>query len=76
MVGWNPTGRGLRRVTIGSVAKMLDRFPYGKAPLVLLVVAVVSSLVFAATHQDKRRADLVLAVFSAQHFNAYTAALP
>ena len=55
---------------------MLDRFPYGKAPLVLLVVAVLSSLAFAATHQNKRRADLVLAVFAAQHYHAYVAALP
>jgi arabinosaccharide transport system substrate-binding protein len=69
-------GRGLRRVAAGSVAKMLDRFPYGKAPLVLLLVAILSSLTFAATHQNKRRADLVIAVFSKQHYDAYTAALP
>ncbi|HKO89885.1 MAG TPA: extracellular solute-binding protein [Polyangiaceae bacterium] len=55
---------------------MLDRFPYGKAPFVLLVVAVVSSLTFAATRQNQRRADLVLAVFAAQHYHAYVAALP
>jgi len=55
---------------------MLDRFPYGKAPLVLLVIAVLSSLTFALTHRSARPADLVLATFSRQHYDAYVAALP
>jgi arabinosaccharide transport system substrate-binding protein len=55
---------------------MLDRFPYGKAPLVLLAIAVLSSLTFALTHQSSRPADLVLATFSAQHSQAYLDALP
>jgi arabinosaccharide transport system substrate-binding protein len=59
-----------------TIRSMLDRFPYGKAPLVLLVIAALSSLTFAATHQNGRRADLVIAVFAAQHYHAYVAALP
>lgn len=55
---------------------MLDRFPYGKAPLALLVIAVLSSLAFAVRHQRPRPADLVIATFSAQHYAAYLAALP
>jgi len=55
---------------------MLDRFPYGKAPFVLLAIAILSSLTFAFTHHSERPADLVLATFSAQHQGAYLAALP
>jgi arabinosaccharide transport system substrate-binding protein len=55
---------------------MLDRFPYGKAPFVLLAIAILSSLTFALTHGSARPADLVLATFSAQHYGAYVAALP
>src|SRR4051812_49063829 len=55
---------------------MLDRFPYGKAPFVLLLIAILSSLTFALTHQNGRPAELVLAVFSAQHYAAYTEVLP
>ncbi len=55
---------------------MLDRFPYGKAPLALLVIAVLSSLAFAMRHRRTRPADLVVATFSAQHYAAYVAAVP
>lgn len=55
---------------------MLDRFPYGKAPLALLVIAVLSSLAFAVRRQRVRPADLVVATFSAQHYAAYAAAVP
>jgi arabinosaccharide transport system substrate-binding protein len=55
---------------------MLDRFPYGKAPFMLLVVAVLSSLLFAITRESKRSADLVLATFSSQHAAMYRAAIP
>lgn len=55
---------------------MLDRFPYGKAPFVLLVIAVLSSVAFAATRTDKRPADLVLATFASTHVKPYRDALP
>lgn len=57
-------------------ASMLDRFPYGKAPFVLLVIAILSSLAFAATRSEKRPADLVIATFAANHRQAYLDALP
>src|SRR5688572_8238986 len=55
---------------------MLDRFPYGKAPLVLLLIAILSSVAFAATRGSKRPADLVLATFASTHVKAYRDALP
>jgi arabinosaccharide transport system substrate-binding protein len=67
--------RGARRPSCDGW-DMLDRFPYGKAPLVLLAIAVLSSLTFALTHQSTRPADLVLATFAAQHYTAYLEVLP
>jgi arabinosaccharide transport system substrate-binding protein len=55
---------------------MLDRFPYGKAPFILLVIAVVSSATFAATRGERRPGDLVLATFAANHYRMYRAAVP
>lgn len=55
---------------------MLDRFPYGKAPFVLLVIAVLSSVAFAATRTNTRPADLVLATFASTHVQPYRNALP
>jgi arabinosaccharide transport system substrate-binding protein len=55
---------------------MLDRFPYGKAPLVLLLIAILSSVAFAATRSSKRPADIVLATFASTHVQAYRDALP
>lgn len=55
---------------------MMERFPYGKAPFVLLCVAVLSSLAFAATRTHGRRADLVVATFARDHRLAYLDALP
>jgi arabinosaccharide transport system substrate-binding protein len=55
---------------------MLERFPYGKAPFVLLVIAVLSSLLFAATRDSSRRADLVLVTFSEHHAEMYRKVIP
>ncbi len=55
---------------------MLDRFPYGKAPFVLLVIAIASSVAFAATRDSRRPADMVMATFAADHRLAYLAAIP
>jgi hypothetical protein len=55
---------------------MLERFPYGKAPFVLLIVAVVSSVAFASTRGSKRPADIVIATFAENHRRAYIDALP
>lgn len=55
---------------------MLERFPYGKAPFILLVVAVLSSAMFAATRGERRPADLVVATFAANHHKMYVDAMP
>jgi ABC-type glycerol-3-phosphate transport system substrate-binding protein len=56
---------------------MIDKFPYGKAPFWLFVVAVASTLLLALV-QGKRadRADLVMVTFTEAHFAAYQKALP
>jgi arabinosaccharide transport system substrate-binding protein len=59
-----------------EIRLMLDRFPYGKAPLVLLVIAVLSSVAFAATRGSERPADIVIATFASTHYQAYKDALP
>ena len=55
---------------------MLDKFPYGKAPLCLLVIAIVAVglRVLTVTGQPKR-ADLVLVTLSAYHYEAYEKAI-
>jgi arabinosaccharide transport system substrate-binding protein len=56
----------------------LNDFPYGKAPLLILVLAVVSGLLHGCL-QLKRRADkpdLVFAIFAANHEEAYREVLP
>jgi arabinosaccharide transport system substrate-binding protein len=55
---------------------MLDRFPYGKAPFALLVIAALASVLFAIVHTSERQATLVLATFSAYHAKVYRSALP
>lgn len=51
---------------------MLDRFPYGKAPLCLLVIAIVASALRVLTFSGRpKRADLVIVTLSAYHYEAY-----
>ncbi len=54
---------------------MLDRFPYGKAPFALLVIAVLSSVTFAATRNQARPAHLVVATFAMHHRKLYQEAV-
>jgi arabinosaccharide transport system substrate-binding protein len=55
---------------------MLDRFPYGKAPLCLLVIAIVATgLRVLAVGGRPKRADLVLVTLSAYHYEAYQKAI-
>jgi ABC-type glycerol-3-phosphate transport system substrate-binding protein len=55
---------------------MVEKFPYGKAPFWLLVVAIGSSLlrVASAAHRTAR-ADLVVVTFSNVHYEAYKRAI-
>ncbi len=56
---------------------MIERFPYGKAPFWLLVLALSSSLLLWATRQRAAKpADLTLATFAVQHYSAYRRILP
>jgi arabinosaccharide transport system substrate-binding protein len=56
---------------------MVDRFPYGKAPFWLLVIAIVASGVRIATAAHRaKRADLVLVTLSGAHYEAYKRVIP
>jgi arabinosaccharide transport system substrate-binding protein len=56
---------------------MLDKFPYGKAPLCLLVIAIVASgLRVLSVANRPKRADLVFVTLSAYHYEAYQKAIP
>jgi arabinosaccharide transport system substrate-binding protein len=56
---------------------MIEKFPYGKAPFWLLLVAIGASLLrlFGASHRPAR-ADLVMVTFSSGHYEAYKRAIP
>jgi arabinosaccharide transport system substrate-binding protein len=56
---------------------MVEKFPYGKAPFWLLVVAVTASLlrVIVATKRPDR-ADLILVTLSPAHYETYKKAIP
>jgi arabinosaccharide transport system substrate-binding protein len=55
----------------------MDRYPYGKAPFWLLVIALCSTgLLIATRSKSKPRPDLIIAVFAGPHREAYLKALP
>jgi arabinosaccharide transport system substrate-binding protein len=56
---------------------MMARFPYGRAPFWLLILAVASVTARIATRgQAARRPDLVLVTFTDSHYQAYRRAVP
>jgi arabinosaccharide transport system substrate-binding protein len=56
---------------------MFARFPYGRAPFWLLVLAVASVIVSLATSGHRAaRPDLVLVTFTQSHYDAYRRAVP
>jgi arabinosaccharide transport system substrate-binding protein len=57
---------------------MIDRFPYGRAPFWLTVVALGSLVLVLGTRQwrSEKKADLVLAFFASSHMPAYRAITP
>jgi len=60
-----------------SLSRLIDKYPYGKAPLALLVLAVVSvALWFSTQKQREKRPDLIVVTFTAPHQAAYRKALP
>lgn len=56
---------------------MIGKFPYGKAPFWLLVIAVVSTVLRVVTHGHRtERPDLILVVFAEPHYEAYRRLIP
>jgi arabinosaccharide transport system substrate-binding protein len=56
---------------------MMARFPYGRAPFWLLILALASvALRIATRRHDTRRPDLVLVTFTDSHYQAYRRAVP
>lgn len=56
---------------------MVERFPYGKAPFWLLVIAIAASLLrVVSTARRPTRPDLVLVTHSNYHYEAYKRAIP
>src|SRR5438874_752028 len=56
---------------------MIARFPYGKAPFWILLIAVGSTLLWAVTRRGRSgRPDLVLVTFAKPHFESYERAVP
>src|SRR5262245_14057 len=56
---------------------MFDKYPYGKAPFWLLIIAVVSGAVrIAAARKEEGRPDLVIVTHHEPHFEAYRKAIP
>jgi arabinosaccharide transport system substrate-binding protein len=57
---------------------MIERFPYGRAPFWLSVVALGSCLLVLGTRQwrSQKKADLVFAFFASNHMPAYRAITP
>jgi len=56
---------------------LADRYPYGRAPFWLLVIAVVAVVVRVATaRQTAERPDLVLACFTESHVESYRKVIP
>ena len=56
---------------------MFDRYPYGKAPFALLLIAIVSVCVRVATaRHSEGRPDLTIVTHTEQHFESYRRAIP
>jgi arabinosaccharide transport system substrate-binding protein len=56
---------------------MFDRYPYGKAPLALALIAVVSVVLRVATaRKHEGRPDLVMVTHTEAHFESYRKAIP
>jgi arabinosaccharide transport system substrate-binding protein len=51
-------------------------FPYGKAPLAILILALgAAALLFATARSESRRPDIVFATFTKEHAEAYRPAI-
>src|SRR5437660_4703327 len=70
-----------KKTRAGRPCHIMD-FPYGKAPLVILIAALLSGAALwlagstSATARGERKPDLVFATFEKNHAEAYRQALP
>ena len=56
---------------------LIDRYPYGKAPFALLVIAIVSvGLRVATARRHDERPDLVVVTHTDAHYESYRRAIP
>ncbi len=56
---------------------LIDKYPYGKAPFALLVIAIVSvGLRVATARRHDERPDLVIVTHTDAHYDAYRKAIP
>lgn len=56
---------------------MIEKFPYGKAPFWLLILALSSTFLLLVTRGEQPpRPDLALVTFTVPHYNAYRKAIP
>jgi len=57
---------------------LIDKFPYGRAPFWIAVMALCSTLLVAVTRKknDERRPDLIMAIFAAPHLESYKRLTP
>jgi arabinosaccharide transport system substrate-binding protein len=60
-----------------SLSRLVDRFPYGKAPLALVFLAVASTCLWLALQKRREpRPDIILVTFTSAHQASYRKALP
>src|SRR5690606_11764068 len=58
-------------------SRMIDKFPYGKAPFWLFAIAICSTLTVALVRgEEAKRPDLVMVTFTEAHFTEYQRAIP
>jgi hypothetical protein len=56
---------------------LIDKYPYGKAPFALLVIAIVSvGIRIATARRHDERPDLVFVTHTDAHYEAYRKAIP
>jgi arabinosaccharide transport system substrate-binding protein len=67
---------GLLEVAV-SLLRLSEKYPYGRAPFWLLLIAVISVILRIATaRKSAERPDLVMAVFTEFHRDAYAKVIP
>src|SRR5262245_65681576 len=75
MIGATAVRAGVRSRAAG--VSLIDKYPYGKAPFALLVIAIVAvGLRVATARRHDERPDLVIVTHTDAHYNSYRKAIP